>query len=140
MSGAVPLISCMLLLLTACATPPVERQFDGNYVGASTLARDGSLCGPPSEPIRLSIRDGTFRYLVPVANPYSGWNMVVPVNVRVVPGGAFEGGTLYYADNPLSRQGWRQAWVTVVGTVSGNHLEADVNSLNCGRHLSLLRS
>jgi hypothetical protein len=139
MSGAVRFLPG-LLLITACATPAPDSRFDGNYAGASTVARDGSACGPPSEPVALSIRQGTFHYPVPINNYYTNLNTVVRLTVEVASTGAVRGESLYYADNPLSSQGWRTAWVTLIGTVSGDHLEADVETLNCGRHLSLGKS
>jgi hypothetical protein len=135
MSGAVRLLSG-LLLISACAMPTPDSRFDGHYAGASTRTRGGLACGPESEAVALSIRDGTFRYLVPTHNYYTNVNYVVPITVQVASAGEVRDASLYYADDSLSRYGWRTAWMTVVGTVS-DHLEADVNSLNCGWHLSL---
>ena len=136
MSGAVRLLPG-LLLIAACATPLPDSRFDGNYSGASTVARDGSACGPESEAVALSIRQGTFRYMVPTNNYYSNVNYLVPINVQVASTGAVRGESLYYADNPLTAQGWRTAWVTFIGTVSDDHLEARIDTLNCTRQLSL---
>jgi hypothetical protein len=136
MSGAVRLLSG-LLLISACATPAPDSRFDGHYAGASTRTRGGVACGPESEAVAVSIRGGTFGYLVPTRNYYTNVNYLVPITVQVASTGEVRGASLYYADDPRSRQGWRTAWMTVVGTVSDDHLEADVNSLNCGWHLSL---
>jgi hypothetical protein len=139
MSGAMRLLPG-LLLLAGCVAGPPDSRFDGTYAGASLRARDGGVCGPASEPASLSIQGGTFRYVFPIANVYSGVPLAVAVDVRVAATGAVEGGSQYYADDPFIWQGWRPAWVTVVGQVAGDRLEADVDSLNCGRHLSLRRS
>ena len=139
MSGAVRFLPG-LLLIAACATPAPDGRFDGNYAGASTPARGGVPCGPVSEPVALSIRQGTFRYPVAINNFYTNLNTVIPLTVEVDSTGAVRGESLYFADNPLSTQGWRTAWVTFVGTVSGDRLEADINTLNCGQHLSLAKS
>ena len=136
MFGAVRLLPG-LLLISACATVTPDSRFDGHYAGASTPTRGG--CGPESEAVALSIRDGTFRYLVPTHNYYTNVNYVVPITVQVASTGEVRGASLYYADDPRSRQGWRTAWMTVVGTVSDDHVEADVNSLNCGWRLSLVK-
>jgi hypothetical protein len=139
MSGAVRLLPG-LLLISACATLTPDSRFDGHYAGASTRARDGVACGPESEAVALSIRHGTFGYLVPTNNYYTNVNYLVPITVQVASTGEVRGASLYYADDALSRYGWRTAWMTFIGTVSDDHLEADINSLNCGWHLSLGKS
>ena len=131
-----PFVFCL-----ASSSSPLVRgsRFDGHNAGASIRAKDGVACGPESQAVALSIRHGTFRYLVPTNNYYTNVNYVVPITVQVAPTGGVRGASLYYADDPLSRYGWRTAWMTVVGTVSDDHVEADVNSLNCGWRLSLVK-
>ena len=104
--------------------------------GASIRAKDGVACGPESEAVALSIRHGTFRYLVPTNNYYTNVNYVVPITVQVAPTGGVRGASLYFADDAPSPYEWRTTWMTFVRTVSNDHLEADINSLNCGWHLS----
>ena len=129
----VPFVFCL-----ASSSSPLVRgsRFDGHNAGASIRAKDGVACGPESQAVALSIRHGTFRYLVPTNNYYTNVNYVVPITVQVAPTGGVRGASLYFADDAPSPYEWRTTWMTFVRTVSNDHLEADINSLNCGWHLS----
>src|SRR5690349_6684249 len=129
-----------LLALAACTPPsPPDARFDGHYVGVSTRARGGGACGPETEQQTLDVRNGTFRYGVPVRTPYILAGSLMPVDVRMEASGKVDGATRYEADNPLARQGWQTSWATVEGQVAGDRIEATINSFNCGRHLTAQR-
>lgn len=142
MPGLARILVC-LASVTGCTglPPPASPQFDGRYVDDSARTRDGgTVCGPDTQPEALTIAGGHFRYTFLVSHPF----LVLPLqpvvgDLRVASDGSSDGGTLYAADAPLSPQNWRPAWVTVVGRVVGTTLQADANSLNCGRHLLLNR-
>jgi hypothetical protein len=128
----------LFVFCLASSSSPLVRgsRFDGHNAGASIRAKDGVACGPESQAVALSIRHGTFRYLVPTNNYYTNVNYVVPITVQVAPTGGVRGASLYFADDAPSPYEWRTTWMTFVRTVSNDHLEADINSLNCGWHLS----
>ena len=121
---------------------PASPQFDGRYAGESARTRDGStICGPDLQPDAVAVADGHFNYTYLIINPSLSWQpQPITVNVAVAADGSFNGSTMYTADAPLVPAGIRSAWVTVVGHIAGTTLEGDVNSLNCGRHLSLKRT
>jgi hypothetical protein len=139
MSLALRLIVCLVILAGCASSPVADSRFDGDYVGASTRARDGNACGPESEPTALSIHDGRFHYAFPIASVYSGYRTLVTINVLVRAGGKFDGASQYYTESPREWEAWYKTWVTLTGRVSENSLEADINSLNCSRHLALNR-
>lgn len=142
MPRSVCLLASLLVIVGCAAQPPTaSSQFDGHYVGDSARTRDGSICGPDIQSDTVAIAGGHFDYTFLVINPTLSWQpQPVTVSVAVAADGSFDGGTMYYADAPLSRYNIRTAWVTVVGRVTSATLEGEVNSLNCGRHLSLKRT
>jgi hypothetical protein len=125
-----------LLVFAGCATTPdAGTQFDGTYAGASTLSR-GSVawCGPDGAPDSLTVSAGRFRYSYTFIGPAT-----VVVQLQLHADGSFSGGTEYFESESGLFRG-PLAWVTVVGHIAGATLDAQVESLNCGRHASLSRS
>jgi uncharacterized protein YceK len=129
-------VGCLLVLSGCAATPDAGSQFDGTYVGANTLTRGAGaawVCGPDTAPASVTVGAGDFNYPFPIIGPAP-----VVVHVRLHEDGSFSGGTEYFeVESGLFRG--PLAWVTVVGHVTGTTLDAQVDSLNCGHHLSLQR-
>jgi hypothetical protein len=117
-----------------------DSRFDGIYVGASIRAKDGTVCSQESEALTLRVQNGAFRYEFWTGGMYSGATTLVRINVLVAPDGLLKGSSLYYTESPRSRQSWYQTSASLDGQIWGDRLEADVNSLNCGRHLYLRRT
>jgi uncharacterized protein YceK len=128
-------VGCLLVLAGCATTPDAGTQFDGTYAGASTLTRGNvAWCGPDSAPDSLAVSAGRFRYSYTFIGPAT-----VGVQLQLHADGSFSGGTEYLESEPGLFHG-PLAWVTVVGHIAGATLDAQVESLNCGRHLSLSRS
>jgi hypothetical protein len=126
--------------VAGCVSPSVgDNRFDGTYVGASIRARDGTVCGQESEPLTLRVQNGAFRYAFWVGGMYSGATTLVKIDVLIAPDGLLEGSSQYYTEGPRKWQAWYPTSAILVGQISGDRLEADVNTLNCGRHLYLRR-
>jgi hypothetical protein len=129
-------ILCLLGLSACAAAPNAGTQFDGTYVGANTLTRGTGaawVCGPDTAPGLVTVGAGDFNYVVPITGPTP-----VVVHVRLHGDGSFSGSTEYFeVESGLFRG--PLAWVTVVGHVTGTAMDAQVDTLNCGRHLSLQR-
>jgi hypothetical protein len=125
--------------LTGCASnvPLAGTQFDGVYTGQSILTGGGGyVCGAPSYPATISVKDGHFDYTVPItvaATP------LVPVQIRA--DGSLTGQTLYPAETfaPLG-PAFRPAWVTIAGHAAGPELDAEQRDYRCVRHLVLQRT
>src|SRR5260370_26753861 len=95
-----PIVSvcCVIALAGGCAVPgggpaipAAGNQFDGTYQGDSRLVRGfGFLCGEPSYPEAITIRDGRFDYSFSdsPATP-------APVPVRIAADGSFRGQIQY---------------------------------------------
>jgi hypothetical protein len=130
-----PALPLAALALAACSSaPPAGPQFDGTYSGIATRLRDGTVCGPVTQPVIVTVHNGHFSYVLPVAHPFLNWPTEnVRVQVQVRQDGSFDGSTAYYADAPLTWLGFRTAWVSVVGHIVGQALKADVESLDCGQ-------
>ena len=127
-------VGCLLVLAGCATTPDAGTQFDGTYAGASTLTRGGDVwCGPDSVPDTLTVSAGRFRYAFPVIG-----SAIVVVQLQLHADGSFSGGSEYFDPEPSLFPG-PLAWVTVVGHIAGATLDAQVDSLTCGRHLSLTR-
>jgi uncharacterized protein YceK len=135
-NGLISLMVGGLLALAGCdTTPDAGSQFNGAYVGTSTLTRGtNGWCGPENLPASGTIRDGRFVYAASVQDVLQP--VVVQSQVHV--DGGFSGGGEYFEPNSGMFSGHINQ-VTVVGHVAGDTLDADVNSLRCGRHLSLRR-
>jgi hypothetical protein len=129
-----------LILVAGCASQSAgDSRFDGTYVGASIRARDGVVCGQESEPLTLRVQNGAFRYTFWVGGMYSGATTLVKIDVLIAADGLLEGSSLYYTESPGIWRTWYQTSAILVGQIAGDRLEADVNTLNCGRHLYLRR-
>jgi hypothetical protein len=130
------IVGSMVVLSACAATPDAGQQFDGAYVGTGTLTRGtADWCGSVAAPASGTIRDGRFTYASSV--PY----VIQPVVVlsQVHSDGAFSGGSEYFEPNPGTFSGHVNE-VTMVGHVAGTMLDAQVESLRCGYHLSLQRN
>lgn len=127
-----------VLWLCACtAVPDAGTQFDGTYVGTNVVTRGGNqACGPDIASAMVTVSAGRFLYAGPIVGPTP---VPVAVQSHLHADGSLSGGTEYFEPEPGLFHG-PLAWVTMVGQVTAAKLEAQVDSLNCGRHLSLQRS
>jgi uncharacterized protein YceK len=124
-----------LLPLSGCATiPDAGSQFDGTYVGTSTVTRGGNeWCRSNIAADSLTISAGRFSYPFPIITPTP-----VVVQPRLRADGSFSGGAEYFEAEPGLFHG-PLAQVSMVGHIAGATLDAQVESLTCGRHLSFTR-
>jgi hypothetical protein len=130
-------------LLGGCAVgpgappaPAAGTEFDGQYLGQSTLTRGGGyLCGTPSSPASLVVRGGRFDYPFEVSPPRTA-----SVPVQIAADGTFAGQMLYAAEDywPVSKV--RNAWVTVSGRITDGTLDATIVDYRCARQLTAQRS
>jgi hypothetical protein len=139
MNTSLRLLPCLVVLACCAAPAPPDPAFDGSYSGVSVRTRGGDTCGPRSEPVAVTVRGGVFSYGVPVTRPDIG-NSLTPVDASLTQGGKVAGATPYDADNPLLAEEIQHAWANIEGQVSNGRIEANATSLNCGRHLSLLKT
>jgi hypothetical protein len=129
-----------LASLAQCAAaspgvPPAATQFDGLYVGQSTLVRGwGYVCGAPSYPLQIPVLQGRFVYPIQVP-PYGN----PPVVVQLRADGSLSAAVLYTAETylPPGGPGFRYAWINVAGRVAGPTLDATVVDLRCARRVTL---
>jgi hypothetical protein len=134
---ACPTIACLAigcLALTACATSPdAASQFDGTYTGSGMLIRGTTgWCGPDNVPAAITISGGRFAYPFPI----TGVITPVVVQAQLRADGTFSGGTQYLEPEPGPFRG-PLASVTLAGHIADGTLDAKIDSVNCGRHLSL---
>jgi hypothetical protein len=125
--------------LAECAAPSVPlaaTQFDGLYVGESTLIQGfGYVCGAPSYPLEIPVLQGRFVYPIQVP-PYGNPPLVVQLRAD----GSLAGAVLYSAETFLPRgPDLQYAWINIAGQVTGPTLDATVKDLRCKRHLTLQR-
>ena len=136
---AMIIASAVLSTLTGCASnvPVAGTQFDGVYTGQSILTGGwGYVCGAPSYPATISVKDGRFDYPVPISPAATP---LVPVQLRA--DGSLTGQTIYPAETfaPLG-PAVRPAWVTIAGHAAGPELNAEQRDYRCVRHLVLQRT
>ena len=120
----------------AAPTPAAGTEFDGQYVGQSTLTRGGGyVCGTPGFPSSLVVRDGRFAYPFEVNPPRTA-----PVPVQVAADGTFAGEMLYATEEYWPLYQIRNAWVTISGRITGGTLDATIVDYRCTRRLTAQRS
>lgn len=125
--------------LAGCAfvpqAPPAGPQFDGRYVGHSTLTRGwGFACGIADLPRQIAVRDGRFAFPFEQQAPYV---TLVPVQVRA--DGTFDK-TYYYTTPDLVP--WRTdapVSMDIAGRIAGNTLAARETEFRCSRTVLLHR-
>jgi hypothetical protein len=115
---------------------PATTQFDGVYAGESVLTGGwGYVCGAPSYPVSVSVKDGRFDYTVPIVPTATP---LVPVQIAA--NGSLNGQALYAAETFAAiGPAFRSTWVTIVGHTTGQQMDAEQRDYRCVRHMVLQR-
>jgi hypothetical protein len=101
---------------------PAASQFDGRYVGQSTLTRGAPpTCSPPGN-TTWTVTDGN------VSHKYG----VASITADVGPDGSFSASEKYM-------HGRRADFATMTGHIAGDALEADIEGYACKYHYSAMR-
>ena len=120
----------------AAALPPAAGpQFDGEYIGQTTLISGGGyLCEPITATLALAVHSGQFDYPFPVT-----LGRTAPVSVRVAADGTFAGQMQYGTEDYTPRGLYRTAWVTVRGRIADGALDATIIDDRCIHRLAARR-